>query len=104
MDRHHSHPTQAASTLFPSGALAPTVTSQRDAPWKSALRSYRAIGLSEMGHVALLRRTDVKYLLSEEQLLCALAGLTGAYRVLEIEGRRLHRYRTIYFDTPNLAL
>ncbi|MFN2132576.1 MAG: carbohydrate-binding domain-containing protein, partial [Anaerolineae bacterium] len=49
-------------------------------------------------------RTDVKYLLSEEQLLCALAGLTGAYRVLEIEARRLHGYRTIYFDTPDLAL
>jgi hypothetical protein len=104
MNGYHDHPTEPASAPFPANALAPTIESQRDAPWKSALQPYRAISLPEMSGVALLRRTDVKYLLSEEQLLCALAGLTGAYRILEIDGRRLHGYRTVYFDTPDLAL
>jgi hypothetical protein len=68
------------------------------------LQSFDTIRLSEMGHVALLRRTDTKYLLSEEQFLRALARLTDHYQILEIDGRRLHRYRTLYFDTQNLAL
>jgi len=57
-----------------------------------------------MEHVALLRRTDTKYVLSEAQLAQALAHLTGQYRVLEVDGRRLQRYQTLYFDTQNLAL
>jgi hypothetical protein len=57
-----------------------------------------------MDHVALLRRTDTKYLLSEEQLLWALAQLADRYQVLEIDGQRLHRYQTLYFDTPDWAL
>ncbi|MBN1640064.1 MAG: polyphosphate polymerase domain-containing protein, partial [Anaerolineae bacterium] len=68
------------------------------------LQRYDPIDLSEMGHVALLRRTDTKHLLSEEQLYQALSQLTGHYRILEIEGRRLHRYQTLYFDTQDLAL
>jgi hypothetical protein len=57
-----------------------------------------------MDHVALLRRTDTKYLLGEEQLFRALAGLGDCYRILQIDGRRLHRYRTLYFDTQDLSL
>jgi hypothetical protein len=57
-----------------------------------------------MHNVALLRRVDTKYVLSEAQLYQALTRLTADYDVLEIEGRRLHRYRTLYFDTPDFAL
>jgi hypothetical protein len=96
---------QSEAALFPVTALASTMTAGRDSSWRSALlESFDAIHLSEMGHVALFRRTDTKYLLSEVQAFRALARLTDHYRILEIDGRRLHRYRTLYFDTQNLAL
>ena len=97
--------TQSEAALSPVIAFASTMTANRDSSWRSALlQSFDPIRLSEMGHVALLHRTDTKYLLSEEQVFHALARLTDHYRILEIGGRRLHRYRTLYFDTPNLAL
>jgi hypothetical protein len=80
------------------------VAGKREAWLSALLQGFDAVGLDEMDDVALLRRTDIKYLLSEDQLFWALAGLTDAYRVLEIGGRRLHRYQTLYFDTPDWAL
>lgn len=97
--------TQSRAAPSPATALASTMTAQSDSPWPSALlQSFDAIRLPEMDHVALLCRTDTKYLLSEEQLFRALARLTDCYQILEIDGRRQHRYRTMYFDTQNLAL
>jgi hypothetical protein len=86
-------------------ASASTTTATYDSFRRSALlQGFEAIHLSEMGHVALSRRTDTKYILSKEQLFQTLARLTDHYRILEIDGRRLHRYRTLYFDTHDLAL
>ncbi|MFL7794198.1 MAG: polyphosphate polymerase domain-containing protein, partial [Anaerolineae bacterium] len=45
-----------------------------------------------------------KYLLNEDQLSRVLARLVGHYRMLEIDGRRLHNYQTLYFDTQGLTL
>ncbi len=70
----------------------------------AALQNFDAITLPEMGHVKLLRRYDTKYLLREDQLLQALARLTDRYRILEVEGRRLQHYQTLYFDTWDWAL
>ena len=67
------------------------VTESQNARWRAdLLHDFAPIQLSEMGHVALLRRTDTKYLLSEEQLVQALTHLTGDYRVLTIEGGEMH--------------
>jgi hypothetical protein len=68
------------------------------------VRHFDPITLAEMGHVALLRRTDTKYLMSAGELALALSRLAADYRILEIAGRRLHRYQTLYFDTPDLML
>jgi hypothetical protein len=96
---------RSGAVLSPVTASASAMTAKRDSSWRSALlRRFDATRLSEMGHVALFRRTDTKYLLGEEQLFPALAGLTDHYHILEIDGRRLHRYQTLYFDTQNLAL
>ncbi|MBN1936558.1 MAG: polyphosphate polymerase domain-containing protein [Anaerolineae bacterium] len=96
---------QPETALSPVTTSAPTMTAQRDSSWQATLlQSFDAISLSEMDHVALFSRTDTKYVLSEEQLSQALARLTDHYRILEIDGRRLHRYRTLYFDTPDLTL
>ena len=62
---------------FPETALAPAMTAQRDSSSRSALlQRFEAIRLSEMSRVALLRRTETKFLLSEAQLFRALARLT----------------------------
>ncbi|MBX3053401.1 MAG: polyphosphate polymerase domain-containing protein [Caldilineaceae bacterium] len=62
------------------------------------------ISLKEMDDVALLDRTDTKYVLQTGQLQQALAQLTDQYRVLTIQGNRLNHYQTVYFDTPGFAL
>lgn len=69
-----------------------------------ALAEFAPISLAEMADVALLRRIDTKLVLREEQLVEALAHLSDDYDVLEIGNRRLHRYQTLYFDTPEYAL
>lgn len=62
------------------------------------------LGLSDLRDVALLNRLETKYVLSEQDLSRALTALTSRYRVLEIAGVRLHRYLSLYFDTPSFLL
>ncbi|MFO7697889.1 MAG: VTC domain-containing protein [Anaerolineae bacterium] len=89
----------------PPAALPSVWMAEPDPPWRTALlERFDAIDLSEMDDVALLHRTDTKFLLSEEQVFQALTRLIDRYRILETNGRRLQRYRTLYFDTQNLAL
>jgi hypothetical protein len=65
---------------------------------------YSPISLAQMDAVALLDRVDAKFVMTQEQLLCALAALTQDYWMLSVEGQRLNHYRTLYFDTPDFAL
>jgi hypothetical protein len=51
-----------------------------------------------------MKRTDTKYLMGVQQLRTLLADLVEGYWILEIEGVRLSRLRTLYFDTADLAL
>lgn len=69
-----------------------------------AIQAFAPTSLQEMDAVALLNRVDTKYVLSTGQLLTALKNLRYQYRVLAINGRRAHSYRTLYFDTPDFAL
>lgn len=69
-----------------------------------AINAYQTIGLKEMDGVALLNRTDTKYVLTARQLLSALRRLTGDYRVLAINQQRIHHYRTLYYDTRDFEL
>ncbi|MEJ5308595.1 MAG: polyphosphate polymerase domain-containing protein [Anaerolineae bacterium] len=71
---------------------------------EDVLQRFTPVGLEEMEDMALLRRIDTKYVLSETQLYRALSHLTADYRVLEVEGQRQQRYETLYFDTPDFAL
>ncbi|HOU11592.1 MAG TPA: polyphosphate polymerase domain-containing protein [Anaerolineae bacterium] len=68
------------------------------------LERFTPISLAAMESVALLSRIDTKYVMSEAQFSQALSRLTADYAVLEIAGRKLHRYQTLYFDTPDFAL
>jgi VTC domain len=60
--------------------------------------------LARLDGVALLDRVDTKFLLTVSQLASVLPALTDRYLALDIEGRRVHRYRTLYFDTPDFDL
>jgi len=65
---------------------------------------FQPIGLEDTTRSAsLMRRMDVKYAVSEEQLKAVLPGCKGHYRVLEIDGRRVARYETQYYDTPEMG-
>ena len=59
------------------------------------------ISLKEMDTVALMNRTDTKYLLSLEQLTEVLEEVSGHYRILDIKGVRRNHYQTEYYDTPD---
>jgi hypothetical protein len=62
------------------------------------------ITLGQLDAVALLDRVDTKFLLTASQLAEILPRLSHEYRVLDVAGRRLHQYRTLYFDTSDLDL
>jgi hypothetical protein len=64
------------------------------------LNRMEPIGLAEMDSVALMDRTDTKYVLSTEHLHALLESVGDDYRVLSIDSVRISPYRTLYFDTP----
>ena len=71
-------------------------------PFAGLLGGFDAVGLAEIESVALLDRTDTKYLLPVGRLPAILAAIADDYRVLEVAGRRATPYETLYFDTPRL--
>lgn len=70
----------------------------------SVLGRLRPVGLDEIQDLALLRRTDTKFLIPRARLSTLLDSARAAYRVLEVKGLRIQRYETLYFDTPALDL
>lgn len=52
--------------------------------------------------VRFMDRFDIKYLLTSTKLDDLLMNLSSSYQVLEIKGQREFRYKTVYFDTPDL--
>ena len=97
---------QLAQTLSPMAsplAVRPSVT-QEPASLDRLLDGLAPITLAQLDAVSLLNRVDTKFLLTVPQLVEILPRLASEYRVLEVGGRRLHQYRTLYFDTPDLDL
>ena len=69
------------------------------------LQQIAPITLEEMDSVKLLNRIDSKYLTSEPVLLEILADAARAgYRALVVEGNKLNRYTSVYYDTPGLRM
>lgn len=68
------------------------------------LARFAPISLDQMEDVALLDRIDTKYVFHAEKLAQILAGLAEQYWILQIEGLRMHRYHTLYFDTADFEL
>jgi hypothetical protein len=59
------------------------------------------ISLKEMDKVALMNRTDTKFVLAEKTLIEVLEQVIPYYSVLEINGVRINKYETLYYDTPD---
>lgn len=66
---------------------------------KDLLQKFEPITLDQMNEVALMNRTDTKFVLSRKMLNDILPLLIEDYRSLEIEGTRMSSYSTQYFDS-----
>jgi hypothetical protein len=63
----------------------------------------RPISLDDLdARAALLKRVDTKYVIEAGAFETLLERLAADHDVLEIDGRRLFAYRSVYFDTPDL--
>lgn len=65
---------------------------------------FEPISLKQMDAVALLNRTDTKFVLTSAQLLESLAAVQQEYWMLSINGQRLNHYRSLYFDSADFEL
>ncbi len=63
---------------------------------------FEPISLSEMDRVALQDRNDTKYVFAGSMLPAILQEMLLEYRLLEVEGSRGTRYRSLYMDTADL--
>ena len=64
----------------------------------------RPIGLDELvDRAELLTRLDRKYMLPLTDLPLVVGGLEEDVQVLEVDGERRFAYRSVYFDTPDMA-
>lgn len=70
----------------------------------SILNEFKPIGLAEISSVALMNRVDAKYHLPANKLPEILRSVMQHYRVLEIDGKRIHSYETTYLDTDDLSM
>ncbi len=68
------------------------------------LSEFNSITLQEMDGVKLMDRTDTKFTFNINELPIILEEAKNHYRILKIEGNRISRYKTLYFDTQNFAL
>ena len=68
---------------------------------KSELNKFETITLSEMDDVKLMSRTDTKFVFNFSRLPEFLEKLSKFYRIMEIDGERLHHYKSLYFDTED---
>ncbi|MGB0428849.1 MAG: polyphosphate polymerase domain-containing protein [Bacteroidia bacterium] len=67
----------------------------------NVLKQFNPISLTEMDKVALMKRVDTKYVLTDAQLLEILPNIKKAYSSLQIDDRRLMKYNSQYFDTDS---
>lgn len=91
-----------------AGTVSPVGTVATDAVANDAVTSDHlgTVTLAELdAHAALLTRVDRKYvvpLAAADDLLRRLAAVPGGARVLDVDGRRVFAYRSVYLDTPDL--
>lgn len=68
------------------------------------LSQFETITLKEMDGVKLMDRTDTKYTFNFSELAEVLLSAKSDYRILNIEGHRISKYKTLYYDTNDFDL
>ncbi len=69
-----------------------------------SLNQFDPITLEEMDGVKLMDRTDTKFTFNINELPGILEEAKIYYKVLNVEGNRISRYKTLYFDTQDFDL
>ncbi|MGB0883775.1 MAG: polyphosphate polymerase domain-containing protein [Flavobacteriales bacterium] len=67
---------------------------------QNQINTFSSISLAEMNEVALMKRTDTKFVIPIAKLAPILESVSDQYRVLEISGNRIMTYKSLYFDSP----
>lgn len=67
-------------------------------------QNFTDISLKEMDSVKLMDRTDTKYVFRFDRLSDILLNLSEHFKVLAVDGVRMNRYETLYYDTQDLDL
>lgn len=62
------------------------------------LSEFRAIKLEEMGRTKLMDRVDTKFAFHRDELPDIISNLKEFFHVLEVEGKRIAQYESLYFD------
>ncbi len=67
----------------------------------SVVGAFDTVSLDEIKNsdARLLNRKEMKFLVTLDQCIELLSGLTGAYRVMEVNNCRMSGYETEYYDT-----
>jgi hypothetical protein len=68
------------------------------------LQQFEPITLKEMEGVKLMNRTDTKFIFNISHYETIMNEIRQHYRVLEVEGQRISRYETLYYDTQKYDL
>jgi hypothetical protein len=71
---------------------------------KAELDTFSSISLEELKQVSLFNRIDTKYIVQMAEFAGILKEIQSNYRVLQVENKRIHRYESLYFDTPDFKL
>jgi hypothetical protein len=71
---------------------------------RDILKNFVPVTLNEMDGKKLMTRTDTKFVFPQWQLPLVLEALQQDYQVLDVEGNRISRYESLYFDTPDFDL
>jgi hypothetical protein len=69
---------------------------------KQLLVPFSKIGLADMDNVKLMNRVDTKFVLTNEQLEEVLPLLSEHYHVVEIVGKTICSYESLYYDNKEL--
>jgi hypothetical protein len=68
------------------------------------LQKFDPITLEEMDGVKLMNRTDTKFVFRFDQLAQILAEIKNNYYALDINGIRVSKYKTLYYDTEDFKM
>jgi hypothetical protein len=68
------------------------------------LHDFQPIDLKEMDSVKLMNRTDTKFIFNISHYQKIMSEIKDYYRVLEVDGKRISRYETLYYDTSRFDL